>query len=107
MGLTGFCKKNTAVTVHIIKILAYSAMKIKANLPALYSVLNPETNSLSPSAKSNGARLVSAKVVQNHVAVIGKRMQAVGSIGMVRILNILIEHKTIKADIRRSAIETS
>lgn len=39
----------------------YSAKKIKANPPLLYSTLNPETNSDSPSAKSNGERLVSAR----------------------------------------------
>lgn len=42
-------------------ILVYSAIKIRANWPPLYSVLKPETSSLSPSAWSNGARLVSAK----------------------------------------------
>jgi len=41
-------------------IIIYSAMKIMANLPLLYSVLNPETNSLSPSAKSKGVRFNSA-----------------------------------------------
>ena len=41
-------------------IIPYSAMKIMANNPALYSVLNPDTNSDSPSAKSKGVRLVSA-----------------------------------------------
>lgn len=49
----------------INKILAYSAKKIKANPPLLYSTLNPETNSDSPSAKSKGVRLVSAKEVVN------------------------------------------
>ena len=43
------------------KILAYSAIKISANPTAPYSILNPETNSDSPSAKSKGVRLVSAK----------------------------------------------
>lgn len=38
----------------------YSAMKMIANTPLLYSVLNPETSSLSPSAKSNGVRFNSA-----------------------------------------------
>lgn len=42
------------------RILAYSAIKIKANPPLPYSTLNPETSSDSPSAKSNGVRLVSA-----------------------------------------------
>lgn len=45
----------------------YSAMKIRAKGPLLYSVLNPETNSDSPSAKSNGVRFVSAKVVVNQI----------------------------------------
>lgn len=45
------------------KILVYSAIKIRANLPDLYSVLNPETNSDSPSARSKGVRLVSANMV--------------------------------------------
>lgn len=38
----------------------YSAMKIRAKVPDLYSVLNPDTSSDSPSARSNGVRLVSA-----------------------------------------------
>lgn len=42
------------------KILPYSAMKIKANKPEPYSILKPDTNSDSPSEKSNGVRLVSA-----------------------------------------------
>lgn len=55
-------KKSTAVKTLIIKTLEYSAIKIKANKPALYSTLNPETSSASPSGKSNGARFVSAKI---------------------------------------------
>lgn len=50
----------------MIRILIYSAMKIIANSPLLYSILNPETNSDSPSAKSNGVRFVSARFVINH-----------------------------------------
>lgn len=49
----------------IIKIDVYSAMKINAKPPLLYSVLNPDTSSDSPSAKSNGVRLVSASNVVN------------------------------------------
>lgn len=51
------------ITVNnLIKIiLEYSDKKIKANPPLLYSTLNPLTSSLSPSAKSKGDRLVSAK----------------------------------------------
>lgn len=49
----------------MIIILVYSAIKISANVPLLYSILNPETSSDSPSAKSKGVRLVSARVVVN------------------------------------------
>lgn len=58
----------------INKILAYSAKKIKANPPAPYSTLNPETNSDSPSAKSKGVRLVSAKLEIIHINPIGKNI---------------------------------
>lgn len=66
--------KNTTENSLITRILAYSAIKIKANGPALYSVLKPDTSSDSPSAKSNGVRLVSAKVVVNQVIARGKTM---------------------------------
>ena len=45
----------------IMMMLAYSAKKNIANGPAAYSTLNPETSSDSPSVRSNGARLVSAR----------------------------------------------
>jgi hypothetical protein len=53
-------KNKTTNNILINKILEYSAKKINANPPLLYSTLNPDTNSLSPSAKSKGVRLVSA-----------------------------------------------
>lgn len=56
----------------INKILAYSAKKINANPPLLYSTLNPETNSDSPSAKSKGVRLVSAKQEASQLNAKGK-----------------------------------
>lgn len=56
------------------KILVYSAIKIKANGPLLYSVLNPETSSDSPSAISNGVRFVSANIVTSQIKNIGKIM---------------------------------
>lgn len=62
-----FPVKKTTVIKLIIIILAYSAIKIRANDPLLYSVLNPETSSDSPSAKSNGVRFVSANVVVNQI----------------------------------------
>jgi hypothetical protein len=55
-----------AVIILIARILVYSAIKISANTPLLYSTLNPETSSDSPSAKSKGVRLVSARFVMNH-----------------------------------------
>jgi len=43
-----------------IIIFPYSPRNKKVNSSLPYSVLKPETNSLSPSEKSKGARLVSA-----------------------------------------------
>lgn len=60
--------KNIIVEIILrISILKYSDKKIKANHPPIYSTLNPETNSDSPSAKSNGLRLVSAKQDDSHI----------------------------------------
>jgi hypothetical protein len=53
-------KNNTDVIADIKIICEYSPKKNIANVIAEYSTLNPETNSDSPSAKSNGARFVSA-----------------------------------------------
>jgi hypothetical protein len=51
---------NIQVNIHINTILAYSAKKKKTNMAAECSVMKPETNSDSASAKSKGALLVSA-----------------------------------------------
>lgn len=60
--------KNIKIDIILkIIILIYSARKIKANQPPIYSTLNPETNSDSPSAKSKGLRLVSARHVIVHI----------------------------------------
>lgn len=56
-----------AVIIDIKMMLVYSDIKIRANTPLAYSVLKPETNSLSPSAKSNGVRFVSASNVTNQI----------------------------------------
>lgn len=53
-------------------MLAYSAKKNKANGPPAYSTLNPETSSDSPSVRSKGARLVSARVEMYHIAAKGQ-----------------------------------
>lgn len=50
------------------RILPYSAMNRKANSPLPYSMLKPDTSSDSPSARSNGARFVSASLEIIHIA---------------------------------------
>jgi hypothetical protein len=65
-------KKIAQNNILIKRILAYSAKKINANPPLLYSTLNPDTNSDSPSAKSKGVRLVSAKHEANQLKAKGK-----------------------------------
>lgn len=49
----------------INKRLLYSARKKRVKGLALYSVLKPETSSDSPSEKSKGVRLVSARAEEN------------------------------------------
>jgi len=65
MGGIGVSKNSAAERRLITRILQYSAIKMRANLPPPYSILKPETSSDSPSAKSKGARLVSARRVTN------------------------------------------
>lgn len=48
-------------------MLAYSARKNSAKGPPAYSTLKPDTSSDSPSVRSKGARLVSARVEMNHI----------------------------------------
>jgi len=67
-------KNNILNNILINKILAYSAKKIKANPPLLYSTLNPDTNSDSTSAKSKGVRFVSAKDDANQHNIKGKQI---------------------------------
>jgi len=65
---------KTADNILISKIFRYSATNNKAKPPLPYSTLKPETSSDSPSAKSKGARLVSARVVTNHKIAVGNRI---------------------------------
>ena len=59
---------NRQAVINLInRILPYSAINKKANSPPPYSILKPDTNSDSPSARSKGARLVSAKHLVNHI----------------------------------------
>lgn len=62
-----------AVSVFINIMFAYSARKKRANGPAEYSTLNPETSSDSPSVRSKGARLVSASVDTYHIIASGQQ----------------------------------
>jgi len=66
---------NIIPKINLIKIiLAYSAMKIIANPKLPYSILNPETSSDSPSAKSNGVRFVSARHEISHTPTMGLKI---------------------------------
>jgi hypothetical protein len=99
--------KKIIVKSLIIRIFVYSAMKIKANKLLLYSVLNPETNSDSPSAKSNGVRLVSARLVRNHVINNGRISSMVHDFELFDRSLMSIIWKTINAPSSVRAIDTS
>lgn len=74
-GIDGICdapRNKRAERVFIRRMLAYSARKNRAKGPPAYSTLKPETSSDSPSVRSKGARLVSAKVEIYHMAAIGQ-----------------------------------
>lgn len=75
------------VRVFIIKMLAYSARKKRANGPAAYSTLNPDTSSDSPSVRSNGARLVSASVEMYHIIISGQE-ENIRYIGSCVVINV-------------------
>ena len=66
--------KTNLNNADIKKILPYSAMNSNANPTLPYSILNPDTSSDSPSAKSKGVRLVSAKEIINHRPKRGKNI---------------------------------
>jgi hypothetical protein len=99
--------KNTTESNLIIRILAYSAMKISANIPLLYSTLNPDTNSDSPSAKSNGVRFVSAKLVINHIIASGLSISIIHDIELIEIIDMSIWLDRMRALRRISDILTS
>jgi len=64
-------RKRIVERVFMRRIFAYSARKKRAKGPPAYSTLKPETSSDSPSVKSKGARLVSARVEIYHMAASG------------------------------------
>jgi len=65
--------KNIAVIKLRNKIVPYSLIKMRANRPPPYSMLNPETISDSPSAMSKGVRLVSAMHRRSQLKSRGKK----------------------------------
>lgn len=86
-GLWNAPRNRVAVKMFIMIMLAYSARKKRANGPPAYSTLNPETSSDSPSVRSNGARLVSARVEINHIMASGHdgKMSHVCSCVVIRV----------------------
>jgi hypothetical protein len=99
--------KNTTDRSLIIRMFAYSAIKISANIPLLYSTLNPETSSDSPSAKSNGVRLVSARLVINHMMARGISINMIHDFELIEINAISICLDKVKALSRINDILTS
>lgn len=91
----------------IIMILAYSAIKIRAKDPLLYSVLKPDTSSDSPSAKSNGVRFVSARVVVNQMYIRGRNIKVVHDRLLVRMKFMSRDLIISSVDKRIKAILTS
>jgi len=66
-------KKKITNRLDINNIFAYSPRKKAANIIAEYSTLYPATSSASASGKSNGARLVSAKIEIKKIIEIGSK----------------------------------
>lgn len=89
-----------AESVFINKMFAYSAKKNNAKGPPAYSTLNPETSSDSPSVRSNGARLVSAKVETYHIAAKG-HAGAISQMLSWAALNMVSEKPPVKTIVER------
>jgi len=99
-------KNKDLVKIHMNKILDISAKNSKPKLPELYSILNPDTNSLSPSAKSNGARLVSEIIVTNHINSKGKLSTTRGNLSDLLIKYLLPRSiRVIRKKIREISYE--
>lgn len=91
----------------IIIMFMYSAIKIIAKRPLLYSVLNPETSSDSPSAKSKGVRLVSAREVVSQIRKIGNMIRRIHGWKLVSIGWKFTQYSKTRGDIRIRAMDTS
>jgi len=72
--------KRALVMVAMKRIDMYSARKIMTKAIALNSVLNPLTSSDSPSVRSKGDRLVSAREERTRSVIDGKRKHHKGVI---------------------------
>ena len=83
-------RNRMVVNVFISMIFAYSARKNRANGPAAYSTLKPDTSSDSPSVRSNGARFVSASVEMYHIIARGQeeKIRYSGSWVVVRVFKV-------------------
>ena len=96
---------NLTVNKLINKMFIYSAIKISANIPALYSTLNPDTNSDSPSAKSNGVRFVSARFVINHITNSGIIIKSIHEYDFIILSSMVL--CSIRTESKIRAIDTS
>lgn len=103
----GVKRNRDAVKSLTTRILQYSAIKISANFPPPYSTLNPETSSDSPSAKSKGARFVSASRVTSHVIKRGGIMKRRGTEWKKSGVEKLKVKRAVRAQINKRAIEIS
>jgi hypothetical protein len=95
-------KKRTLVIILKNKILPYSAKNTKIYPPPLYSILNPDTNSDSPSAKSKGLRFVYAKQVSPHINLKGKNKKQT----QIELQSILKKSKQTYTITEKSIIKT-
>jgi len=91
-GVNIFVDINTMLVIILIKIRdIYSPIKIMENPPLLYSVLNPDTNSLSLSLKSNGVRPTSVNIMLNQIGTTGNH----SSITVIFKLNITLSRSKL------------
>jgi hypothetical protein len=96
--------KNKIKTVKVLNIikLEYSEMKIIENNPPSYSVLNPLTNSDSPSLKSKGVRFLSAKQLHIHAPLKVKNNKKGGRESFIcsslKLFSPLLRRKILKAN---------
>lgn len=106
-GVINFCINNLTDIIDTIMIFIYSDIKIKAKNDPAYSILNPDTSSLSPSAKSNGVRFVSASKQVNQINITIGEMRVIINMELLVIHCILKELIKLIIAINHKAIVTS